>query len=189
MSSKSLMNQDGDTAVKTGSIATYSGRVFTPLAPVVDDIAIEDIAHALSQNCRFTGHTREFYSVAQHSVLVSEIVPGELALTGLLHDASEAYLSDIARPIKQQQEFGAAYREVESRLEDAIARRFDLVYPYPQAIKDADMILLRSEQRDLMPDLLRHDDGEYLDDTIYPWTPDQAEEIFLDYFWNLYTEA
>src|SRR4051812_16747726 len=163
--------QDGDYAVRTGSIATYSGRIIRPLDPNPADFSIEDIGHALSNSCRFTGHTIEFYSVAQHCVLVSQIVPSELCLTALLHDASEAYLSDIARPIKQQQEFGDPYREVESRIEAAIAERYGLVYPYPQEIKTADMILLRSEQRDLMPEVLRHDDGEYLDSPIVPLPP------------------
>src|SRR5690242_720613 len=121
-----------DEALSSGQIRTYTGRAFSPLDPNPDDIVIEDIAHALSLNCRFTGHVRWHYSVAQHSVLCSEIVPSEYALTALLHDASEAYLSDIARPIKQQPDFGDTYLRYEGALERAIAERFSLDYPFPK---------------------------------------------------------
>jgi hypothetical protein len=82
-------------------IQTYSGRQFWPLDPRVEDVHLEDIAHALSNVCRYTGHVREFYSVAEHSVHVSWSCEPEDALWGLLHDASEAYLADMARPVKQ----------------------------------------------------------------------------------------
>src|ERR1017187_10636100 len=78
-----------------GSITTFSGIHFWPLLPNPADIRIEDIAHALSNQCRFAGHAREFYSVAEHSVRVSQLCPPEDALWGLLHDASEAYLTDV----------------------------------------------------------------------------------------------
>jgi len=175
----------GDRAVETGTIATYSGRTVTPLNPDPADIDIEDIAHALSNSCRFTGHVAKFYSVAQHSYLCSTIVEDEYALTALLHDASEAYLSDISRPIKSQPEFGDVYKKYEARLEAAISERFGLVYPYPESIKRADTILLRSEQRDLMPNVLRHEGEDYLEDTIEPWNPELAELKFLGRYYSL----
>lgn len=171
------MPNASEEIIENGTITTYSGRSIQPLEPDPDLIDIEDIAHALSNNCRFTGHVREFYSVAQHSVLCSTIVSDELKLTALLHDASEAYLSDIARPIKSQPEFGDVYKKYESRLEAAIAERFRLDYPYPDEIKWADNVLLRTEQRDLMPDEV--EGFETLDYEIIPWQPEQAEIKFL----------
>ena len=165
-----------------GVIVTYTGVEIEPLRPDPALIRIEDIAHALSNNCRFTGHVREFYSVAQHSVYVSRHVPSEDALEGLLHDASEAYLSDIARPVKMQPEFGAVYKTAEERLERAIAKRFDLVWPWPESVRSADNVLLRTEQRDLMPGL-RHLEGEEFycipETPIKGWSPARARTAFL----------
>lgn len=124
---------------------TYTGKQFFPLAPRVEDICIEDIAHSLSQQCRYAGHTREFYSVAEHSCLVAELVPGEFALEGLLHDAAEAYCQDLIRPIKHAQGF-EVYREVEERLQRAVARRFGLVYPYPEIVDLVDKALVLKER-------------------------------------------
>jgi hypothetical protein len=165
----------------TGHIITYTGKLIEPLSPDSSLICIEDIAHALSNCCRFCGHVRRFYAVAQHSVLVSQIVPPELAFVGLMHDASEAYLSDIASPIKRQPEFGYAYKVAETRLMHAIAERFGFEWPPPREIHRADKIALRSEQRDLMPpspDLLAYK-GEFLDERIRTWTPTRAEFEFL----------
>lgn len=168
-----------------GEIATYSGEIFKPLEPEVDRIHIEDIAHALANSCRFTGHVSKFYSTAQHSVCVSLLVPPELAFTGLLHDASEAYLSDISRPVKNQPEFGDVYRKFENRLEAAVAERFNLVFPFPPEIKWADLVMLRSEQRDLMPTIFREEGEDYWPDTIEPWSPEESEDRFLERFWEL----
>lgn len=162
-----------------GRIVTYSGVAIDPLNPDPDLLWIEDIAHALSNVCRFTGHVRSFYSVAQHCVLCSQIVPEQCALEALLHDASEAYLSDMARPLKRQPEFGDLYKAAEQRLERAVALRFMLTYPWPQAVKRADDVLLRTEQRDLMPDRLRWRGTNYLAETIEPWQPGEAEDRFL----------
>lgn len=166
----------------TGHIATYTGIAIEPLNPDWALISIEDIAHALSNSCRFTGHVRDFYSVAQHSVLASLAVSPENALTALLHDASEAYLSDIARPIKLQPGFGEVYKEAEQRLEQAIAERFGLEWPWPAEVKWADNMLLRTEQRDLMPDTFRHEGEDYLPTPITPWLPREAEVRFLARF-------
>lgn len=171
-----------------GAIVTYTGKAIEPLNPDPALICIEDIAHSLSNVCRFTGHTRFFYSVAQHSVLASRMVPHEHALTALLHDASEAYLSDFARPIKQQPEFGDVYRVIEERLMLAIVVRFGIEWPMPPAVKHADEVLLRTEQRDLMPPLLRFPGDEYLDEKIAPWPPSHAELAFRHRFDRLTIE-
>lgn len=182
-----------------GTIATYSGGTFQPLTPNPDDVDILDIAHPLAQQCRFTGHTRWFYSVAQHSVHCAEQVrewlredvqyedqmpypDAQIILTALMHDASEAYLADISRPIKMQPEFGDVYKKFEARLEIAIAERFNLIYPYPEIIKRADNCLLRTEQRDLMPDKFRHAGDDYFPAKLNPWSPPLAEFAFQSMF-------
>jgi hypothetical protein len=160
-------------------IMTFSGVRIKPLDPNPWLISIVDVAHALSNQCRFTGHTKQFYSVAEHSVRVSKLVPEEDAMWGLLHDASEAYLSDISRPIKQQPGLGEVYRVAEAALQRAVAYKFNLPLEVPPSVKVADNVLLRSEQRDLMPDGLRLEGYEYLDHKIEPWTPEQAKGWFL----------
>jgi 5'-deoxynucleotidase YfbR-like HD superfamily hydrolase len=143
------------TDVAEGAIVTYSGTWIKPLEPDPELITIEDIAHSLSNACRFTGHVRDFYSVGQHSILCSWIVPVEDRLCALLHDASEAYLSDFASPIKQQPGFGELYKEVEGRLMEAIAVRFGIEWPMPDTVEWADKVLLRSEQRGSWLDMRR----------------------------------
>lgn len=128
-------------------IQTYTGRQFWPLAPRPGDIDIADIAHSLSLQCRFNGHCRSFYSVAQHSVLVSHAVPAEFALWGLLHDAAEAYVSDLPRPLKAT---APDFRAAEDRVLQAIATQFGLSWPMPDAVAHADDALLATELRDLM---------------------------------------
>lgn len=162
-------------------IVTYSGRTIDPLRPDQDAIDVEDIAHALSNMCRFTGHTRVLYTVADHSVRCAGLVSSKHALTALMHDASEAYLTDIARPVKLDPDFGPFYRSAEARLERVIAARFGLIYPFPQEIHDADNLMLRTEQRDLMPDVLRMP-GRCLPAEIIPATPKQAKRAFLRTF-------
>lgn len=129
---------------------TFSGQAFYPLDPRPADIMIEDIAHALGNLCRFNGHCTDFYSVAQHSVMVASLVQDRLAMTALLHDASEAYLSDMPRPLKRGSEIGRLYRDAEYRMERTIAARFGLVFPWPAPVREADERMLATECRDLM---------------------------------------
>jgi hypothetical protein len=172
------------------SIETFSGRQMEPLNPKIEDIAVEDIAHALSMQCRFTGHTRLFYSVAEHcvrvSILAAQFGRPEDALWGLLHDASEAYLHDIASPIKHQPEF-ALYREAEKVLEELIFERYGLHGPRPQVIKKADLILLATEARDLMPmkNQPKYGPEVPLSGRIKPWSPRKANLEYLNRFHEL----
>lgn len=168
-------------------IVTYSGIKFRPSAPDPELIVIEDIAHSLSNQCRFTGHCRKFYSVAEHSIHASTLVPRELKLTALLHDASEAYLTDMARPVKMQLGLGEIYRELEGKLMAVIAEKFGIIWPMPDKVVWADDVMLRSEQRDLMPDLLRYPGDDYFPVTIDPWLPEETEEKFLNLF-EIYKE-
>lgn len=135
------------TRTESNWIQTFSGRQFWPLDPKPGDVDVADIAHALALKCRFAGHCKAFYSVAQHSVLVSTVVPEEEALWGLLHDAAEAYLADLPRPVKAET---PAFRDAEGRIMRAVAERFGLAWPEPEGVKLADAVLLVTEQRDLM---------------------------------------
>jgi uncharacterized protein len=104
-------------------ITTSSGRFFDILKPEEYEYDIEEIATALSNLCRYTGHVNRFYSVAEHSVLVSRIVPEHLALAGLLHDASEAFLGDVSSPLKK---LLPEYKAIENRVQQAIASSFGI---------------------------------------------------------------
>lgn len=180
--------------VPTGNwIQTYSGGRFWPCDPKPEHVNIRDIAHALSNQCRFAGHVRKFYSIAQHSVLVSQNVPPEHALWGLLHDAAEAYMCDLPRPIKYEPGM-EAFKRAEKRIEAAIVECFGLTPGEPKAVKDADMRLLFTEKRDLLPPLPFETDqttwgmglqAEPLPAIIEPWTPERAEREFMMRFWIL----
>ena len=132
-------------------ISTFTGGKFYLLDPQSEDIEIEDIAHSLAQQNRFNGHTLFPYSVAQHSVLACDIVgdgDARLALTTLLHDATEAFIGDMVSPLKSQDTF---FKTVEDNVWVAIAEKFDLHDPMPQEVHDADRLMLSAEARDIFP--------------------------------------
>lgn len=131
-------------------IRTFSGVAFFPLDPRPEEVFIEDIAHALMNLCRFTGHVKKFYSVGDHSIRASHYASKENALWALLHDASEAYISDLSRSVKHDPRY-QPYREDERRLMLVIAERFGLVWPEPEEVHEVDSRLLFTEKRDLMP--------------------------------------
>lgn len=169
---------------------TYTGKKFYPLKPEKSKFCIEDIAHALSNICRFTGHCREFFSVAQHSVLVSQTIPSEYALLGLLHDASEAYLTDVARPIKQLPAL-SKYRILEDRIQKLIYKTFGVngcnEYDGVVELKIFDNLILRNEAKCL--NLLKSDWKHYelrdLKLKIKPLLPKKAERAFLSRYSEL----
>lgn len=130
-------------------IRTYSGRQFWPLDPRPEEVYLVDIAHSLSQQCRFTGHCRTFYSVAQHSLLVADLVGPQNRLWALLHDAAEAYLCDVARPVKRDSMM-RPYREAEEAVMRAICDDFALPYEQPEEVSVADKVMLGLEAADLM---------------------------------------
>jgi len=160
-------------------------QTFTPkmvdLAKIdIDLINIEDIAHALSNICRYTGHTTEFYSVAQHSV-ISSLVCDEHPFISLMHDAAEAYVGDQSRPYK---EVVTAGRLLESQWHRAVAQRFGYPYPFPPMVKLVDSIMLSTEHRDVMKPGYEwfHDKFPRLIDKIVPISNKEAEKLFLERF-------
>jgi hypothetical protein len=166
-------------------IQTASGGRFYPLNPRPQDVRLDDIAHALANICRYTGHCSQFYSVAQHSVLVSLAVAPGHALWALLHDASEAYLVDVPRPLKQHPSFDA-YRDAEAEVERCIAVAFGLCWPIPEETKNevkyADLVLLATEARDFMPRREIYAWSwmpEPMPHRLTSWSPDRAEHTFL----------
>jgi len=134
-------------------IYVHSGGLFNPISPDPDMILIEDIAHALAHQCRFAGHCQRYYSVAEHSVYVSQMIAKDypddhrLQLTALMHDASYAYLVDVPRPIKQML---PQYIMAEIKLMSVIAAKFGFQWPLPKAIHQADRKALRFEIHQLI---------------------------------------
>ncbi len=178
----------------TSRIHLVSGGTFDPLDPDPDLINIEDIAHALSLQCRYNGHTRKFYSVAEHSVRASMITEKDgayISLWTLLHDAPEAYIGDLASPLKNDPAFGQRFRGAEDRLMRAVCQRFGLNAAQPRGVKAADMIMLTTEVRDLMPKdpegIWNAWLGDYprLHEKIEPWTPAKSKKKFLERFVKL----
>lgn len=157
---------------------TFSGGMFWPIDPWPDEVDIVDIAHALSNICRYGGHCRSFYSVAEHSALMCVAAPPEHRRWALLHDAAEAYVVDVPRPLKR---FLPGYAEIEDRVLRAIADRFDLPWPMPEAVKILDNRMLVSEQRAIMgrPPAPWGIDVEPLDVPIRCLDPETARRSFM----------
>jgi len=170
-------------------IQLVSGGVFHILDPQQDEIDIVDIGHALGQMCRFTGHVRRFYSVAEHCVHASHLTPKSSALWALLHDASEAYIADINRPLKHYTEVGPAYMTVEKKIMDAVCLKFHLDPTQPQAVTDADHAMLYAEKEQLLPTM--EWGTKWADNTtpapikIRCWSPEVAKVEFLHRFYEL----
>ncbi len=158
-----------------------SGQPFYPLDPLPDEIDIADVARALSQICRYGGHVSRFYSVAEHCVLMAEVAPKGFELMALLHDAAEAYLGDIPRPLKYSPAM-AAWREAEAKVEAAIGERFGVPFPIMATIKALDDRIILDEWAQLMPASDRDIGvrGEPLGVTIHGWMPNEAQARFLD---------
>lgn len=167
-------------------IQVHSGAQAYPMDLRPSEIEIEDIAHSLAMQCRYSGHCIRFYSVAEHSVLMARWVLADgydpyVALAALLHDATEAYLTDVPRPVKP---FLAGYKEAERRASIAIAERFGLSPSgeHPMIVDEADARILVDERaQNMRPSVVEWggmpDHG--LGVTLQFWTPEQAKAEFL----------
>lgn len=134
-------------------LGTKSGKKIDLLNPDPKQITIEDIATGLSNVARFNGQVKDWYSVAEHSIHVAELLPNGMKILGLLHDASEAYICDVPSPLKWL--LGDAYRDVERRLQGAIGEALGLgqsLVDLPRVVKQADAVLLYSEKELLQPE-------------------------------------
>ena len=133
-------------------IQTYSGK-FSFIDPQPEDVEIKDIVKSLSNICRFGGHCREFYSVAQHSLLVSSFVIFD-KWTALLHDAGEAYYGDITSPFKWflEDETGLGWNKIVEEIDLVVSKALGTRWPLPEKVKEANLLVLATEKRDLLPD-------------------------------------
>lgn len=157
-------------------IRTYSGLYVNVFDPDLETICIEDIAHALSNLCRFGGHTKRFYSVAQHSVLCSRSVDNKFRIQALLHDASEAYLLDVPKPIKRHL---VGYKEMEDRMMALIAEKFGFTFPLEKEVKAIDRDMLEIEWAQVV----------IKDNGFLSWSPEFAKDLFLETFNDLTKEV
>lgn len=163
------------------SIQTFTGRVVRPFDLKPDDVSLKDIAHALSMKTRYTGHGIKFYSVAEHSILMSRWIDEhykdgvEDALYALLHDATETYLPDVASPMKKH---FPGFKELENNISDVIFTHFGFDPCIPKIIKEVDTAILMAEMRQnmrFMPSI----GGKELDVTLQFWSPEKAEKEFI----------
>lgn len=174
-------------------IQTYSGRQFWPLDPDPEHVFIEDIAHALSNLCRYAGHCTTFYSVAEHSLLLTWALKrdgysGDVLRWALMHDAAEAYIVDMPRPIKRQMR---QYKSIEHLVEAAIALRFDLPLVIPEIVQEYDVRICNDERNHLMKPCVAEwgDMGAPLFLVPLGWKPAHAKDEFLKEFKRLFGEA
>lgn len=158
-------------------LTTVSMHRVNLLAPHANVISIEDIAHALSHICRFNGHLQQFYSVAEHSVLLSKLVPEEYAFAALLHDAAEAYTGDITRPMRELVDIAS----IEGRFNDVIRQKYNVRIRFDcDEIVEADKRMLMTERPELaIPGV------EPFPIRLNNWTPFQARAAFMLRFFEL----
>lgn len=166
-------------------IMTASGKYFNFTNPSKYKFEIESVAHALSQQCRWFGNCNKFFSIAQHSILVSYNTDEGYELEGLLHDGQESVMGDCASPLKAML---SRYSEIEVEAEKALLKQFGLSYPLHHSVKRSDLVVLATEARDIMPvcktwPILKG--VQPLKKIIQPWGPEKAKRKFLERFYEL----
>ena len=158
------------------TIITLSGHHVDPFNMKIADINIIDIAHSLSMQCRYNGHIRRFYSVAEHSVLVSQHLPDEYKLCGLLHDATEAYVGDMVSPVKQRLD---SFNKLETDVYRVVATALNMPDQIPEVVHKADRYILEQELKWIEAGC---------DSAAFPMVglePSQASKVFMDHFIQL----
>jgi hypothetical protein len=164
-------------------IELLNGQMFDFFNPSATDVSIDELAHVLSNVCRFAGHVRYFYSVAQHLLNTSLIVDPPHEKAALLHDTSEAFTNDIVTPLKA---VVPTFKEIETTIESDMAGRFGFQFPLAPEVKLADLQMLAIEKHILKPfpshwAILDGIEYEHLLDRVrmLPMTPDEARMAFL----------
>lgn len=169
--------------INNSSILTFSGNYYNYLDPENSIINIYDVAHALSNICRYSGHCRDFYSVAEHSINVLKLLedcPRNIRKAGLLHDSSESVMLDIVTPLKN---LLPDYKKLEEIIEADMSKKLDFQYPLPLSVKWADTMMLMIEQQELMN--INCGNIDYKNIEIKCYSPKQAEEKFLEEYFKL----
>jgi hypothetical protein len=161
-----------------GKIETYSGKAVTFTNITEEDIELVDIVQALSNICRFNGHIPSFYSVAEHSVraanfALEENLGKEIALTMLLHDAAEAYVGDMVRPLKRHPDYGTAHRQLEDKILATICQKLGGIWPHPCQVHQIDKQIYLWECDNIRT-------GKQLG-----WSPSHAKQRWLDTYAQL----
>lgn len=180
--SRADFDRTQDTKLDRGAwIQTFSGRRFHYQDPRPEDIHIVDIAHALSNLCRYAGHTNRFYSVAEHSVIMSGLFADpQLRMIALLHDATEAYCCDLPRPLKRMLPGYMAYEDIVWRV---VADKFGLPADIPDSVHEVDTRMLVTERPHLFRDPIpwpKYEHVRPIDGVrIECWTPGLARLEFL----------
>ena len=180
----------GDNTDRGYNMQTISGKAFWPLKPYPEDFCIYDITHALSLQCRFGGHVKEFYSVAQHSLWVADTVKElygpEFEFEGLMHDFTEGYISDLIRPVKYQ---CPEYMAIEETIYQAGAVRFGLPAKISREVKYVDNLAAWTEKRDLLVETDLVDWGPPMDPHPKIIVPEpnfkKVRDAFLDRYFSL----
>jgi hypothetical protein len=165
--------------VRYDKMETGSGIMFDPLEAEVDKFDIKDIAHALSNICRWGGHTRFHYSVAQHSYIMSYLIDEKYAFEALMHDTPEAYLGDIPTPIKDT---WREYKVLEDRLVRNLSKKYSFIYPFPEEVKIWDKKMKTLEYNELMRKDLS------IESEISKMLPEEIEKLFIKRFKELSNE-
>ena len=176
---------DQPVHVEGPTILLSSGVYFNYETPEQSDFSVYDIARGLSNTCRFGGQCASFYSVAEHSVLMSECVAEEHAFEALMHDAAEAFICDMPKPLKM---LLPDYQSVEARVEHAISERFGYPRTMTAAVKQMDIRMLAAEQLQVMGNSHQwhHTHGMApAPVTIEFWDPETAFAAFMRRFWQL----
>lgn len=181
---------------------TYTGVEFYPFDPKPDQFKIEDMVRAIANQCRYNGHVRHFFSVAQHSVMGSYVAEDEystdngypegfareIARLFLLHDGIEGWIGDMIRPLKfVLTDFGL----LEDALWKIFARRFGLPEELPHEVKVVDTIMTAWEKRDVKRSVKHWPNLPFIGDEypeIYPQGPDAAYRAFVARFGELFPE-
>jgi hypothetical protein len=172
-------------------IRTYTGKQFHFAKPALNEVALLDIAVSLSRKCRFSAHSKVFYSVAQHACLIHDYLldqgePLEVAFAGLNHDDGEAYLVDVPRPVKVylREHMGFfGFDDIEDSILWSVFNKYNILWPIPKAVWDADNAMLATEMAQLMPVPEDYKGASPIPGLVLePWSEERARQEFLERF-------